>query len=150
MYETVLRELISQGDVFTGFSLSDYVFEDADTPAFGARRVGPVVLISNDCDYDNKKFVMVAELLVLRKAVSSEQMDIVRSYQTRRLFYYSSYGDRHPESCVDFCKIHRIDKRFISDCKDTHPRVASLTDQAQSALRMRLAFFFGVPDPIDR
>ena len=148
MYRDDLREEISQGDVFLNLPLSDYTFGDGATATFGTPRIGPIVLLSNDCDYDHRRFIMVAELLVLQKSVKLADMDTIRNNQSRRPFYYSPLEDVLPESCVDFCRIHRIDKRFIVDCADIYPRLVSLTDEARSSLRMRIAIFFGLPEPI--
>lgn len=146
MYRNGLWDDASQGDVFSNFPISDYTFSNGSRAVFGPVRIGPVVLLSNDCDFDNRKFVLVAELLPLNQAVGVDHRDIVRQYQSRRLFYYSQLKDVLPESCIDFCRIHRVDKRFIVDCSDSHVRIASITEDARLALRRRIGLFFGLSE----
>jgi len=143
MYTAELREKISQGDIFDNFPVVDIKFVASDAEPEVCMRRSRVMLISNDCDYDNCRYVMVAETRPLTD-IAAKDRDNVRHGRSRKTFYLSGNPSHFPESFTDFRCVHRIAKQFIADGGQFHPRISSLVDMERLALQRSIAIFFGV------
>jgi hypothetical protein len=143
MYTADLRNEISQGDVFDNFPVVDVKFKSLnDDPEVSVRR-SRVVLLSNDCDYDNCPYIMVAEARLLTTVAVNHQ-NTVRNGLSRKTFYLNEKPGLFSESFADFRCIHRVEKKFISEGGSVSPRIASFSDEERLALQRSIAVFFGI------
>jgi hypothetical protein len=142
MFLDTLRSEVSQGDIFRNCRVADIV-PGANVDRINVTlRTTDCMLLSNDCDYDNKKFVLVGEIAPITR-IRLEHRDALRNGQARRLFYLPELPGQLPEGFVQFTDMHRIDKGLLTA---SGGRIVSLSDDGRLALQRRIAIFFSAAE----
>ena len=138
------RPDISQGDLFDNAPLVS-VTQDAAAPGLtAALREGRAILLTHDCEYDkpSNPWVAVAEVRPLSEIAAGSQGH-VREYRTRNTFYLQALAAALPESYVDFRRLTRLPKSALTSAPGSVRHLASLSEEARTALQRQIAIFFG-------
>ena len=144
MYLSEPRPEISQGDIFDRAPLVS-VAQDADSFALSvALRESRAILLTHDCEYDkpSNPWIVVAEVRPLAE-IAADAQGHIRQYRTRNTFYLEGLPDGLPESYVDFRRLTRLPKTALTVSPETTLRLASLDEEARTALQRQIAIFFG-------
>jgi hypothetical protein len=119
MFLDTLRNEVSQGDIFRSCRVAD-IAPGANVDLLNVTfRTTDCMLLSNDCDYDNKKFVLVGEIAPITR-IHPDHRNTLRNGQARRLFYLPELPGQIPEGFVQFTDIHRIDKGLLTGVRGAY------------------------------
>jgi hypothetical protein len=132
MYESELRDEVSQGDIFT-----DVPFVQADQV-----RVRTAILLSHDCVYDKPQveFVLMAWVRPLDDVAPGNRGNI-RTGKVKSAFYLPARAPLD-ESFADLYQLASVRKDSIRELDRDGSRVISLTEGAREALRYRIHLSF--------
>lgn len=136
MYESILAEQVSQGDIF-----DDLLFSYIDDEGNVVSHVGRVALLTFGCEYDKPKceYVTVAEVIPLDVVPLGDRGN-VRNYRVANAFYLEP-RDWLEESYISLLRTARLSKKFVA--VNAHRRIGSMTRDARLALQDHLTLFFG-------
>lgn len=137
MYESELRDQLSQGDLFRDVLISEGVGEHQQS---WNRRV---MVLSHDCEID--KPTCTSPLVVAVRALDDfpeEHRGLIRE---NRLYngMYLEPGNGIEEGFADFRFIHRMRREDLAEPK----KLASLTQEAREAMPAYLWRFFTRKEP---
>lgn len=144
MYEAVPRELISQGDIFSGLPRL-YVLEDGSTPELNLLRS---MMLSHDCEYEKRAAQVVHVAPVRRLAdVDANMQALIRGDRVLSVLYLQAFPGVLEESYVDLRYITTIAKSLIIEAVEQGKREVSLDDASRLLLQRQIGVFFGVDRP---
>jgi hypothetical protein len=131
MFQSGLRDALSQGDILDGLEIYEEVEGEAITRSIRG------VILSHDCDIQpgqkRSKHFLVVEFRKPEEAEEHGLWGLIKKGLPWNVLYIPA-GENHGEGFVDFRCIHRLERQAMNDAITENRRLASMTDEGREAL----------------